>query len=165
MKKLNALGIGPRIGMIAIPYLLVTLFLSIYYKDIFRICPGWNRPLFIAGIVLLAVGLVFYAITARLLLKGIKNTTLMTTGTYYLCQNPLYSTMILMIVPGISFLLHTWLILTTSLVAYIFFKINIKSEYREMEAFFGEAYKAYQRNTPEFFPFPFRKWFKKPKDL
>jgi protein-S-isoprenylcysteine O-methyltransferase Ste14 len=162
MKKLNALGIGPKIGVVAIPYFLVTLFLSIYYKDIFRICAGFDLPLYITGIILLAIGLIFYAITARLLLKGIKNTTLMTTGTYYLCQNPLYSTMILMIVPGISLLLHTWLILTTSLVAYIAFKINIKSEYREMEAFFGEAYLAYKKDTPEFFPFPFKKWFGKP---
>jgi protein-S-isoprenylcysteine O-methyltransferase Ste14 len=162
MKKLNALGIGPKIGIVAIPYFLVTLFLSIYYKDIFRVCAGFDRPLLIAGIVLLAVGLVFYAITASLLLKGIKNTALMTTGTYYLCQNPLYSTMILMIMPGISFLLHTWLILTTSLVAYIVFKINIKTEYKEMEAFFGEAYLSYKKDTPEFFPFPFKKWFGKP---
>jgi hypothetical protein len=34
--------------------------------------------------------------------------------------------------------------------------------YCEMESFFGEAYLAYKKNTPEFFPFPFRKWFGKP---
>jgi protein-S-isoprenylcysteine O-methyltransferase Ste14 len=161
MKKLNALGIGPKIGIVAIPFFLVTLFLSIYYKDIFKVSAGFDRPLFIAGIVLLSVGLVFYALTARLLLKGIKNTELMTTGTYYLCQNPLYATMILMIFPGISFVLHTWLILATSLVAYIFFKLHIKSEYREMETFFGEAYLSYKKDTPEFIPLPFKKWFKK----
>ena len=161
MKKLNALGIGPKIGMVAIPYFLVTLFLSIHYKEIFRVCAAWDRPLYIAGIVLLLIGLVFYAVTVRLLLKGIKKTALMTTGTYYLCQNPLYAGIMLMIVPSVSFLLHTWLILTTSLVAYIMFKINIKSEYREMESFFGEAYLSYKKNTPELFPFPFKKWFGK----
>jgi protein-S-isoprenylcysteine O-methyltransferase Ste14 len=162
MKKLSALGIGPKIGMVAIPYFLATLFLSIYYKDIFRVCAGVDRPLYIAGIILLVIGLVFYAVTVRLLLKGIRTTTLMTTGTYYLCQNPLYTAMILLIMPAISFLLHTWLILTTSLVAYIMFKINIKSEYREMEEFFGKAYLDYKKNTPEFFPFPLKKWFGKP---
>jgi protein-S-isoprenylcysteine O-methyltransferase Ste14 len=161
MKKLNALGIGPKIGMVTIPYFLVTLFLSIYYKDIFRVCTTWDRPLYIAGIILLVIGLVFYFVTAIFLLKGIKNTRLMTGGTYYLCQNPLYAGIILMILPSVSFLLHTWLILTTSLVAYIMFKINIKSEYAEMESFFGDAYLAYKKKTPELFPFPFKKWFGK----
>jgi len=164
MKKLNALGIGPKIGIVAIPWFVATLLLSIYYGDIFQFGETYRRPLVIAGIVLLIIGFVFYAITVRLLLKGIKTTSLMTTRTYYLCQNPLYAAMILMIVPGISLILHSWLMLTTCITAYIMFKINIKSEYREMEAFFGEAFLAYQKNTPEFFPFPFRKWFGKPKE-
>jgi protein-S-isoprenylcysteine O-methyltransferase Ste14 len=161
MKKLNALGIGPKIGVLAIPYFFVTLFLSLYYRDTFRVCAGCDKPLYITGIILLVIGLIFYLVTARLLLTGIKNTRLMTSGTYYLCQNPLYTAMILLIMPSISFLLHTWLILTASLVAYIIFKINIKSEYKEMESFFGEAYLAYKKNTPELFPFPFKKWFGK----
>jgi protein-S-isoprenylcysteine O-methyltransferase Ste14 len=162
MKKLNALGIGPKIGLITIPWFLGTLLLSIFYKELFCFDPECYRVLLIFGIIILAIGLVFYAITVRLLLIGIKNTRLMTTGTYYLCQNPLYTAMILLIIPGISLILHSSLMLTTSLVAYIMFKINIKSEYLEMEAFFGEAYKAYKKNTPEFFPLPIRKWFGKP---
>lgn len=161
MKKLNALGIGPKIGMIAIPYFLVTLLISLRYKELFYVGEKLYWPLMLIGILLLAMGVVFYAITARLLLKGIKTTTLQTSGTYYLCQNPLYACMILMIVPGAAFLLHSWLILTTSLVAYILFRINIKSEYREMESFFGEAYRSYQKNTPEFWPLPWKKWFGK----
>jgi methanethiol S-methyltransferase len=117
-----------------------------------------DRPLFIAGIVLLAAGIIFYAISGRLLLKGIKTSTMITTGTYYLCRNPLYAGIILFIIPGISLMMHTWLILTTSVVAYIMFKINIKSEYKEMESFFGEAYLSYKKNTPEFLPFPLKKW-------
>jgi protein-S-isoprenylcysteine O-methyltransferase Ste14 len=159
MKKLNALGIGPKIGMIAIPWLLITLFLSLYYKELFCFVPKCDRTWFILGIILLVIGLMFYAITVRLLLKGIKNTTLMTSGTYYLCQSPLYAAMILMIIPGIALMLHSWLMLTTCIVAYIMFKINIKSEYREMEAFFGEAYLKYKKDTPEIFPLPVKKWF------
>jgi protein-S-isoprenylcysteine O-methyltransferase Ste14 len=161
MKKLNVFGIGPKIGRIALPYLLVTIFLSIYYKDVFKICERCDRPFFIFGIVLLAIGIGFYVISGKLLMQGIRNTKLMTTGTYYLCRNPLYTSIILMVIPGVSFVMHTWLILTTSLVAYIAFKIQIKSECTEMEAFFGDAYLSYKKNTPEFFPFPFKKWFGK----
>jgi protein-S-isoprenylcysteine O-methyltransferase Ste14 len=159
MKKLNAFGIGPKIGMVALPCLAVTIFLSIYYKDVFKVCEIFDRPSLIAGIVLLVIGVVFYVISGKLLMQGIRNTRLMTTGTYYLCRNPLYASIILMIIPGVSFVLHTWLVLTTSLVAYIAFKIQIRSECREMEAFFGQAYLDYKKSTPEFFPFPFKKWF------
>ncbi len=161
MAKLSTTGIGPKIGRVGLPYLIITLFLSLYFKKTFYVGPVLDRPLFIAGIVLLVIGVIFWGITGRLLLKGIKTTTLMTTGTYYLCQNPLYASMILMIFPGVSFVLNTWLILTTSLVAYTLFKIYIKQEYRELESVFGEAYLLYRKETPEIIPLPFRKWFKK----
>lgn len=158
MNKLNALGIGPKIGMIAIPYLIVAIVLTHFYGNIFSIGGMIREPLFWAGVVLLVIGVVFYLVTVRLLLKGIKTTALMTTGTYYLCQNPLYSCMILMLVPGISLVIHSWLCLTTAVVAYILFKINIRSEYREMESVFGDEYLAYKARTPEIIPFPVRKW-------
>jgi protein-S-isoprenylcysteine O-methyltransferase Ste14 len=161
MKKLNALGIGPKIGIVAIPYLIVTILLNIYYKDLFYVGKILDFPLFVVGIILLIIGLIFYIITVRLLLKGLKNTTLMTTGTYYLCQNPLYAAIILMIIPGLSFVLHSWLILTTSIVAFVLFKTQIKSEYKELETFFGGPYEAYRKDTPEFLPFPWKKWLAK----
>jgi len=100
-----------------------------------------------------------YFLTAPALLKGLKETKLMTTGTFYLCCNPLYSSIILLIIPGISLMMNSWLVLTTSLVAYVLFKIFIKSEYSEMEKFFGDDFKKYRAETPEFFPFPWKKWF------
>jgi protein-S-isoprenylcysteine O-methyltransferase Ste14 len=161
MAKLNILGIGPKIGRLTLPYLLVTLFLSIYFKETFYIGQALEKPLLIVGIVLLVLGVAFWGITGRLLLKGAKTTTVMTTGTYYLCQNPLYASILLMVIPGLSLVLHTWLVLTTSLVGYTLFKIHIAQEYREMESVFGKKYLVYRKNTPELIPLPFKKWFKK----
>ncbi len=161
MAKLSLLGIGPKIGRVALPYLLVTLFLSIYFKETFYVGQFLEKPLLIVGIALLVIGVIFWAITGRLLLKGIKTTTMMTTGTYYLCQNPLYASILLMVIPGLSLVLHTWLVLTTSLVGYTLFRIHIAQEHREMESVFGEAYLAYKKNTPEIIPLPLKKWFKK----
>lgn len=159
MKKLNALGIGPKIGMVALPVFITTLLLSIYKQELFYVGEKLDQPLWIIGIILLCIGVVFYGVSVRFLLKGIKTTTLQTGGTYYLCQNPLYAGIILFIVPGVSLVIHTWLILATSIVAYIQFKLNIKSEYKEMEEFFGDAYLDYRKKTPEFCPFPWKKWF------
>jgi protein-S-isoprenylcysteine O-methyltransferase Ste14 len=101
-----------------------------------------------------------YLLTAPALLKGLKETRLVTTGTYYLCCNPLYSSLLLIIIPGISFMMNSWLVVTTSIVGYILFRIFIKSEYAEMEKFFGDDFIRYRAETPEFIPLPVKKWFR-----
>jgi protein-S-isoprenylcysteine O-methyltransferase Ste14 len=157
MKKLNFLGIGPKIAVILLPWLAVTIVLSCVHIDFFKFSREGSDALFIAGIVILVIGLVFYFSTVRLLLKGLKETRLMTTGTYGLCQNPLYASLILMIIPSLSLLLNSWLILTTSVVGYFRFKKFIHQEYAELERFFGQEYLQYKNRTPELFPFPGKK--------
>lgn len=152
MQKLSPLGIGPKIGMVAIPFLAASIALTLIYPEIFSFGPEAKKPLLIAGIVVMVIALVLYAATARTLLQGVKNNKLMTTGPFRYCQNPLYAVMILLLIPGLALLLNSWMILITSVIAYIIFKINIHKEYEEMEKFFGEEYREYRKRTPEFFP-------------
>jgi protein-S-isoprenylcysteine O-methyltransferase Ste14 len=153
MAKLSPLGIGPRIGIVAIPYLAATIALIIIYKNIFCFGPGAKQPLLYAGIAMLAIGLILYVITAKTLLSGLKNDKLITSGPFRYSQNPLYAVMILLLIPGIALVLNSWLVLTTCLVAYIIFKLKIHSEYEEMEKIFGQEYLDYKDRTPEFFLF------------
>jgi protein-S-isoprenylcysteine O-methyltransferase Ste14 len=88
------------------------------------------------------------------------NSKLITTGTYYLCCNPLYASIILMVIPGVSLMMNSWLVMTTSIVGYILLKIFIKSEYAEMEDFFGEDFRKYRNETLDFFPLPVKKLFR-----
>lgn len=154
------MGVGPKIGVIVVPWLAAAIFLTITFKDTFAITGDDNRILSLAGFVVLISGIVFYLLTVPSLLNGLKKTKLMITGTFYLCSNPLYSSIILLIIPGIALMMNSWLILTTSVVAFAAFKILIKSEYEEMEKIFGDDYRKYRNETPEFFPFPYRKWFR-----
>ena len=157
MKKMNILGIGPKIGMVAIPYFIVVLLLSIYFHSLFTFTEEIRIFLWYAGIIMICIGLVFYTVTVVMLIQAGKKIHLMTRGTYYLCQNPLYASIMLMLLPGLSFAMNSWLILTTVLVAYIRFKMNIHVEYNEMEELFGESYLEYKKKTPELIPFPFKK--------
>jgi len=138
----------------------VAILLTLKFKSSFDFFEGGNRNLFFAGLVLVIAGILSYFITVPLLLKGLKENKLVTTGTFYLCRNPLYMSIIALIIPGIAFMMNSWLILTTSIVAFILFKVFIKNEYAEMEKFFGDAYRIYRAETPEFFPFPVKKWFR-----
>jgi protein-S-isoprenylcysteine O-methyltransferase Ste14 len=153
MSKLSPLGIGPKIGRVAIPFLAVAITLTVLYPNIFSFGPAAKFPLLIAGIIIFAFGLIFYAFTVRFLLKGLKSNKLMTTGPFRYCQNPLYAVMILMMIPGIALLLNSWIALLTCILAYIIFKKSIHTEYEEMERFFGQEYLDYKNRTPEFFPF------------
>lgn len=158
MGKLNFFGIGPKTGIVLLPWLAATIILSSMKKGLFVYTTESSNLLFIFGVALMAFGLVFYFSTVRLLLKGLKETRLVTNGAFSLCQNPLYSSIILFIIPALSLVLNSWLILTSSIAGYILFKIFIRNESNELEKFFGEDYIKYRNTTPEFFPLPFRKW-------
>lgn len=161
MAKMNFLGIGPKIAVILLPCLALSIVLSSVKKDLFIFTSESGKLIHTAGIIIMASGLIFYAATVRLLLRGLKETKLVTTGAYSLCQNPLYASLILFIIPALSLLLNSWLVLTTSFAGYILFRIFIRTEYNELEKIFGESYLKYKNETPEFFPFPFKKWFSK----
>ncbi len=154
------MGIGPKIGGIILPWLAVTIFLTLRFKSSFTYFKDGNKILFFSGLVLVIIGSIMYFLTAPALLKGLKKTKLITTGTYYLCCNPLYASIIIFVIPGISLMMNSWLILTTSIIGFPLCKIFIKSEYVEMEKFFGDDFRKYRAETPEFLPFPIRKWFK-----
>jgi len=153
MKKLDFFGVGPKIGRIVLPYLTIAIALTIMFPRLFTFGEPVRNYLLIAGIVILAAGLILYGFTVRLLLRGLRETRLVTAGTYRCCQNPLYAFLILLVIPGLGLIMNSWVILTTSIIGYIVFKKFISSEYKEMTEVFGDEYLQYKERTPEFFPF------------
>jgi protein-S-isoprenylcysteine O-methyltransferase Ste14 len=150
-------GVGPKIGVILLPWLAASIIISSITKGIFAFSNANSNVVLICGIILMIPALAFYFSTVKVLLKGLNETKLMTKGAFGLCQNPLYASICLFIIPALSLILNSWLVLTTSVVGYILFKIYIKSEYIELEKFFGREYLDYKARTPEFFPFPKKK--------
>jgi len=155
--KLKFLGIGPKIARVMLPWLAVVIFLSVKFKSVFTYFNPSNAILFTTGIVFVTTGLALYFATLPLLLKGLRETRLVTEGAFKLCVNPLYASILILIIPGASFLMNSWLMLTVSIAGYVLFKIHIQEEYREMENFFGESYVNYRKRTSEFLPMIFRK--------
>jgi protein-S-isoprenylcysteine O-methyltransferase Ste14 len=139
MPKLNFLGVGPKIATVLLPWLLISIVLSTHFRKMFSFTHDKSSLLFLCGIVLLVSGTIFYGSTVRLLLKGLKESRLVTNGAFSLCQNPLYSSIILFIIPALSLI--------------------IKKEYNELEKIFGNDYLKYKKETSEFFPFPVKKRF------
>ncbi len=159
MKKMNFYGVGPKIGRILIPWWTITIILSFTSVD-FRFFYVRSSILTMIGAGLLVCGLIFYFTSVNFLLKGLKEGKLVTKGTFFLCQNPLYVSFVLMLIPAVSLLLNSWLVLTTCIVGYILMKVYVSNEYRVLKEVFGDEYIRYKAETPEFFPFPAKKWFK-----
>ena len=157
MKKMDFYGVGPKIGRILIPWLVLTIVLSCISSR-FNFYAERNSGMMISGAVLLVFGLIFYFSSVRLLLNGLKEGKLVTYGTFSLCQNPLYMSFILFLIPALALLLNSWLVLTSSLVGFILLKMNVKKEYQMLEEFFGNEYLKYRNETPEFIPLPLKKW-------
>jgi protein-S-isoprenylcysteine O-methyltransferase Ste14 len=111
----------------------------------------------IAVIILIAIALVFYFTTLRLMLPGIRSNRLITTGAYRLCRNPLYSALLLFFIPGLSLLFNSWIMLTTSIVGYLVFWKYIHEEEEQLERIFGDEYRSYHRMTSMLLPNPFKR--------
>lgn len=161
MEKLKLTGVGPKIAGIALPWLVLTIILTLKYKPVFNMGPEESRLLKYIGALLAFAGFMLYLMTVRALIRGVRETSLVTDGGFYFCSNPLYASILLFMIPGLALLMNSWIILTSSVAGYILFKIYIKEEKQEMEKFFGKRYLDYLNETPEFFPFPVKKWLKK----
>jgi len=160
MKKMDFYGIGPKIGRVLIPWLALTIVLS-SISNRFNFYTERNSGLTISGAVLLVFGLIFYFSSVRLLLKGLKEGKLVTSGTFSLCQNPLYMSFIWFLIPALALLLNSWLVLTTCVVGFVLLKVYVGKEYLVLEEAFGDEYLKYKNETPEFVPLPFKKWMKR----
>lgn len=155
MEKLNLFGIGPKMGRIILPWLAVTIIITIIWPQCFWFVhpqPWW---LLIIGIVILVAGLLLWMISGKMIVSLKNEPRLLTTGPYALCRNPLYLSMIMFVIPSIALIMNSLLVLTTSVVGYVMFRICISQECDEMHRIFGDEYEKYCRKTPEFFPFPF----------
>lgn len=152
MKKLNSLGIGPKMAVVLLPWLAFTIIISSTGRTGLRYSSVNTNLLLIPGIIIMISGLMFYFSTVRKLLRGLKETRLLTEGPYGLCQHPLYASLLLLIIPALSLIINSWLVLTSSFVGYFLFKKHIGYEQKELEKFFGEEYLKYRNRTPELFP-------------
>jgi protein-S-isoprenylcysteine O-methyltransferase Ste14 len=68
---------------------------------------------------------------------------------------------VLFFIPATALLLNSWLVLTSGVVGFVLLKIFVGQEYKVLEEAFGDEYRKYRAETPEFFPLLLKKWSKK----
>lgn len=151
--EMTLTGIGPKLGMLCLPYVLLALFVMFKYSEYLNLTFLDNPVFKVIGFVWLAIGIIFWIYSAIYFLRHFKPGNLLTTGPFALCRNPIYSSIILFIIPAIGILLHSGLILSIALVVYINFRISIHGEAVVLKRLFGEQYVEYCRKVNEIVPF------------
>ncbi len=147
-------GCGPKLALLCLPYIILSSIIMIRYPDFFYL--GFlDLTLFkVFGVIWLGLGLIFWVYSAIYFLKHFQPGTLITKGPYGLCRNPIYSAIIVFILPALAIIFHSGLTLSIAVVLYIGFKISIHGETIVLRKIFGEEYVIYEKSVNEIFPFP-----------
>ncbi len=145
-------GVGPRLFISCLIPAVLSLALS------YRLSPFFEYPLLtdamrtITAIVLITLGSVFWISSIIAVMTAFKAHRLCTTGPFALCRHPVYASWILFILPGISLLINSWLLLTAPLVMYWVLCSNVSKEDRYLEEYFGMDYESYRERVPAVIP-------------
>lgn len=149
-------GIGPKMALISLPYISLCFVLLSQNPAFLEIGILKNSVAYWSGISLLSIGFIFYLNTIIVFLKDFKQGKLITRGPFSLCRNPLYTSIILLILPGFGILFHSGIILSIPVVLYLNFKISIHGESIILKRTFGSQYDEYCSRVREFLPVPRR---------
>jgi len=145
--RLGALiGSGDRIGGFILPFVLVGVALNIAFPEAFSVGgpPSWLR---VVSALVLAVGVVVWAWSVLLILTKVRAGDLVTTGPYSLVKHPLYTSVALLVLPWLGFLLDTWLGALIGIALYLASRLFAPAEEADLAGRFGPQWDAYCRHV------------------
>lgn len=145
--KLRTLvGSGDKIGLFALPFLLIGLVLNLSFPATFSV---GGPPALLKGLscLVLVPGIVIWIWSALLILVKVPRGELITHGPYALVKHPLYTGVALLVVPWLGFLLDTWLGAVVGLALYGGSRLFAREEERALARAFGAAWDAYCRRV------------------
>lgn len=152
--RMTIWGVGPRIALFSLAYSLIALLLMHLYPEYFIISFVPQYYFKTAGIILLVIGIPFWAVSVMTIVKGFKKGVLCTGGVYSIVRHPLYCAFIVFIVPGILMFFRSWVLFTIPIASYLIFKGLIRKEERYLADTFGEEYREYKSRVHAILPVP-----------
>jgi protein-S-isoprenylcysteine O-methyltransferase Ste14 len=150
--KMSRWGVGPTFASLSISYGIIMLVISRHFHPAFQIpfVPYWL--LWILGTALILIGVPFFIISVKTVMKAYNADALVTQGIFRCCRHPLYSSWVVFIVPGIVLLVNSWIGLTAPLFMYFLLRKLITKEEIYLEHVFGSEYLDYKKRVPCVFP-------------
>jgi protein-S-isoprenylcysteine O-methyltransferase Ste14 len=151
--KMSIFGVGPKISRVALPYLMLTIIISVLCKPIFNFPFLKYKVLLFTGIIFIVVGLFVNFSSAIRMIKAVRQGVLLKTGFFAICRNPMYVSFIYLTIPGLALVMNSVLVLTTSVIICIALLKIIPAEEKLLQEKFGDEYKRYKKSVSGIIPF------------
>ena len=142
--KMGIEGAGPKIMIPAVVVFAITAWISYTYS---LTIPLSSEILTIIGLVLLVPGLLIWIWAMVAFLPAYFGDKLATRGPYAVMLNPVYSSWIVLVIPGIALLTGWWLLLLTSVVMYVAMVMSVHAEDDFLRQKFGKKYEEYRERV------------------
>jgi len=140
LKKL--IGSGDRIILLTLPFLVAGLILNILHPSLFSV-GGPPDVLMVLSIIVLIPGIILWMWSVILILTKVPRQELITSGPYAWVKHPLYTSVALLVLPWIGFMLNTWLGTLLGTVLYTASRMFSPEEESMLSVTFGPSWEAY----------------------
>jgi protein-S-isoprenylcysteine O-methyltransferase Ste14 len=135
-------GSGDKIALFTLPFLIVGLMLNMAYPSLFDV-GGPSSVLRVVSVVVLMPGVAIWLWSIILILTKVPKGELITSGPYSMVKHPLYTSVALLVLPWIGFLLNTWLGALIGVILYIGSRVFARTEEAELSETFGASWDEY----------------------
>jgi len=146
MNLKTLVGSGDRIALFAVPFILAGVILAVASPSVVDVGgpPTWLRVLSVAVLI---PGLTIWIWSVVLILRNVPRGRLITGGPYAWVRHPLYTSVALLVLPWVGFLLDTWLGVMLGAALYVGARMFATDEDDALARTFGQAWRDYDRNV------------------
>jgi protein-S-isoprenylcysteine O-methyltransferase Ste14 len=136
-------GVAPKIAAPTFLYIIIAGLIDYWKRPVYNITNSNHTLLLVIGIIFILLGIIMVISAARKILASFRNNLLAKDGLFKIFRNPMYAAYLIFIIPGIAFILNSWLVLLAVLLNALLFIFLIKDEYKYLEEKFGDEYRQY----------------------
>ena len=145
MKLKVLVGAGRQVMGLALPFIVAGIVVNILRPAWFAL--GFGTGGLIAGIVLLAIGVPAWISSVILILVRVPQKKLITTGPFAVVLHPLYTSVALLVIPGLGLLFDSWVGAAIGVILYFSSRIFSPGEEKILLQYFPQEYPAYRKKV------------------
>lgn len=147
--NMHLLGIGPLLALTGVLTGALAVFFCRVTGHGAALAAPWREWFLWVGVIWGLPGIYFWLASIIALKRAVKSRRLAREGVYGLSRNPMYTGIIIFIIPGLTLILNNMLLLAASATMLLVFKLRIGREERLLSREFGAEYERYRARVPQ----------------
>jgi protein-S-isoprenylcysteine O-methyltransferase Ste14 len=145
MKLKVLVGAGSKVMGFTLPFIVAGIVLNILFPAWFTL--GFGTAGVVVGVILLVIGVPVWISSVVLILVRVPQKKLITTGPFAVVLHPLYTSVALLVIPGIGLLFDSWVGAAIGVVLYISSRIFSPGEEKLLLQYFPNEYPRYREKV------------------